>query len=64
MDGLGPLSRAQATLTILTADVTKSSAIESEFLNQEQLRLSIARRLGLDVVNTVSASRALMGLWR
>jgi Fic family protein len=32
MDGLGLPLRAQATLTTLTADVTKSSAIEGEFL--------------------------------
>jgi Fic family protein len=54
--------RAQATLTALTADVTKSSAIEGEFLNQEQVRSSIARKLGLDVAGMVSSSRDIDGI--
>ena len=62
MDGLGLPLRAQATLTTLTADVTKSSAIEGEFLNQEQVRSSIARKLGLDVAGTVSSSRDIDGI--
>ena len=61
MDGLGLPLRAQATLTTLTADVTKSSAIEGEFLNQEQVRSSIARKLGLDVGGMVSSSRDIDG---
>jgi Fic family protein len=62
MDGLGLPLRAQATLTTLTADVTKSSAIEGEFLNQEQVRSSIARKLGLDVAGMVSSSRNIDGV--
>ena len=62
MDGLGLPLRAQATLTALTADVTKSSAIEGEFLNQEQVRSSIARKLGLDVAGMVSSSRDIDGI--
>ena len=62
MDGLGLPLRAQATLTTLTADVTKSSAIEGEFLDQEQVRSSIARKLGLDVAGMVSSSRNIDGI--
>ena len=62
MDGLGLPLRVQATLTTLTADVTKSSAIEGEFLNQEQVRSSIARKLGLDVAGMVSSSRNIDGI--
>ena len=62
MDRLGLALRAQATLTTLTADVTKSSAIEGEFLNQEQVRSSIARKLGLDVAGMVSSSRDVDGI--
>jgi Fic family protein len=62
MDGLGLPLRAQATLTTLTADVTKSSAIEGELLNQDQVRSSIARRLGLDVAGLVSSSRNIDGV--
>jgi len=62
MDGLGLQLRVQATLTTLTADVTKSSAIEGEFLNQDQVRSSIARKLGLDVGGMVSSSRDIDGI--
>jgi Fic family protein len=62
MDGLGLPLRSQATLTTLTADVIKSSAIEGELLNQEQVRSSIARKLGLDVAGMVSSSRDIDGI--
>jgi Fic family protein len=56
MDGLGLSLRAHATLTTLTADIIKSSAIEGELLNYEQVRSSVARKLGLDVAGMVSSS--------
>lgn len=62
MDGLGLPLRAQATLTTLAADVTKSSAIEGEFLDQEQVRSSIARKLGLDAAGMVPSSRDIDGI--
>jgi Fic family protein len=62
MDGIGLPLRAQATLTTLTADVTKSSAIEGEILNHDQVRSSIARKLGLDVAGMVSSSRDIDGV--
>ena len=62
MDGLGLPLRAQANLTTLTADVTKSSAIEGEFLDQEQVRSSIARKLGLNVSGLVASSRDIDGI--
>src|SRR5688572_20659177 len=49
MEALGFQLRAEATLSTLTADVVKSSAIEGEALNPNEVRSSIARRLGLDV---------------
>ena len=39
----------QAELLVLTQDVTKSSEIEGENLDYEQVRSSIARRLGIDI---------------
>ena len=36
-------------LQTLTADVLKSSEIEGERLDPEQVRSSIARRLGMDI---------------
>lgn len=49
MEGLGFDLRTEASLDALTSDVVKSSAIEGEKLDPEEVRSSIARRLGLDV---------------
>lgn len=62
MEGLGFLLRAEANLTTLTADVIKSSAIEGKQLDAEQVRSSIARRLGLDVGGTAPSSRDVDGV--
>ena len=48
MDALGFELRGEAHLQTLTEDVVKSSEIESEKLQREQVRSSIARRLGID----------------
>lgn len=48
MESLGFDLRAEASLAVLTADVVKSSAIEGETLNPDEVRSSIARRLGLE----------------
>ena len=62
MEGLGFRLRAEATLTTLTSDVIKSSAIEGERLDAEEVRSSIARRLGLDFGATKAASRNVEGV--
>ncbi|MEI7731279.1 MAG: Fic family protein [Verrucomicrobiota bacterium] len=62
MEGLGFQLRAEASLTTLTDDVMKSSAIESVLLDVEQVRSSIARRLGLDFGGTVQSSRDVDGV--
>ncbi len=49
MEALGFQVRTEAELRTLTADVVKSSEIEGERLDAEQVRSSIARRLGMDV---------------
>lgn len=49
MEALGFNLRAEAVLATLTEDVVKSSEIEGEKLDKEQVRSSIARRLGLDI---------------
>jgi Fic family protein len=46
----------------LTLDVLKSSEIEGEILNPEQVRSSIARRLGMDVAGLVPADRNVEGV--
>ncbi len=62
MQGLGFALRAEASLTTLTADVIKSSAIEGEMLDAAQVRSSIARRLGLEVENKVQPNRDVEGV--
>jgi Fic family protein len=49
MEALGFNLRQAAVLQTLTADVLKTSEIEGERLDAEQVRSSIARRLGMDV---------------
>src|ERR1041385_9084287 len=49
MAALGFDFRQEAVLQTLTADVLKSSEIEGERLDAEQVRSSIARRLGMDI---------------
>src|ERR1700732_1439399 len=48
MESLGFILRAEAVLQTLTQDVLKSSEIEGELLNKDQVRSSIARRLGIE----------------
>jgi len=62
MEGLGFRLRAEATLTTLTSDVIKSSAIEGERLDAEEVRSSIARRLGMDFGATKAAGRNVEGV--
>lgn len=49
MEGLGSNLRQEAVLNTLTEDVLKSSDIEGEKLDAEQVRSSIAQRLGMDI---------------
>lgn len=62
MEALGFELRAEATLMTLTSDVVTSSAIEGENLNPEEVRSSIARRLGIDVGGYVPAGRDVEGV--
>ena len=47
---------------VLTSDVVKSSAIEGETLNPDEVRSSIARRLGLEVAGLPKAGRDVEGV--
>lgn len=62
MEGLGFALQKEAELSTLTLDVLKSSEIEGERLDPEQVRSSIARRLGLDIGGTVQADRDVEGV--
>lgn len=62
MEGLGFELRREASLNVLTADVVKSSAIEGESLDPDEVRSSIARKLGLDVAGLPEPSRDIDGV--
>lgn len=62
MESLGFELRSEAILATLTDDVIKSSEIEGEDLNREQVRSSIARRLGMDIAGTVHSDRNVEGV--
>ena len=59
---LGFELRQEAGLTALTDEVVKSSAIEGEHLSPDEVRSSIARRLGLDVAGLPRPSRDVEGM--
>jgi Fic family protein len=62
MSALGFPLQEEALLHTLTHDVLKSSEIEGEKLNPEQVRSSIARRLGMDVGALPQADRDVEGV--
>ena len=62
MEALGFEQRSEANLTALTSEVVRSSAIEGERLASDEVRSSIARRLGLDVAGLPTPSRAVEGV--
>ena len=62
MEGLGFTHRSEANLRTLTEDVVKSSEIEGEILDRDQVRSSIARRLGLDIGALAPADRDVEGV--
>lgn len=62
MGALGFELQNQANLEILTQDVLKSTEIEGEILSPEQVRSSIARRLGLDISGLVHSERNIDGV--
>jgi Fic family protein len=62
MEALGFDLREEAVLETLTADVVKSSDIEGEKLDPDQVRSSIARRLGMDIGAVAPADRNVEGI--
>ena len=62
MEALGFHLRQEAVLQTLTQDVLKSSEIEGERLNLEQVRSSVARRLGIDIGALRPADRNVEGV--
>jgi Fic family protein len=62
MESLGFDLRNEATLDTLTLDVVKSSEIEGEFLQPDQVRSSIARRLGMEIAGSMESDRHVDGM--
>jgi Fic family protein len=62
MEALGFGLRQEAELQTLTADVLKTTEIEGERLDAEQVRSSIARRLGIDIGALKPADRHVEGI--
>jgi len=62
MQALGFPLQEEAVLSTLTEDVLKSSEIEGEILDKDQVRSSIAKRLGMDVGALPPADRNVEGV--
>ncbi len=62
MEAMGFDLRTEANLTALTEEVVKSSAIEGETLNTQEVRSSISRRLGLETAGLPKPGRDVEGV--
>lgn len=62
METLGFELRSEAQLHTLTEDVVKTSEIEGEHLEADQVRSSIARQLGMDIAGLVPSDRNVDGI--
>jgi Fic family protein len=62
MQMLGFDLKQEAFLETLTLDVLKTSEIESVFLHPEQVRSSIARHLGMDILGLIPSDRDVEGI--
>ena len=62
INALGFSVKEDTMLSTLTLDVVKSSEIEGEILNYEQVRSSIARKLGIEYAGMVYPDRNVEGV--
>lgn len=62
MAQLGFQLRSEATLQMLTLEILKSGEIEGELLDKEQVRSSVARRLGMETGGLLPADRHIEGV--
>jgi Fic family protein len=62
MSSLGFEIKAEANLEVLTANIIKSSAIEGEQLDAQQIRSSLAKKLGLDTGGLPPSNRHIDGI--
>ena len=62
MESLGFDLQDEAALNTLTLEIVKSSEIEGEILDLEQVRSSIARRLGIELAGAIESERHIDGI--
>lgn len=62
MSAIGFSQKEETLLNTFTFDILKSSEIEGELLNYDQVRSSIARRLGIETAGLVSSARNIEGI--
>jgi Fic family protein len=62
MESLGSELKNKALLDTLTLDVLKPSEIKGEFLNPDQVRFSIAGRLGMEIAGLVESDQNIDGV--
>lgn len=62
MSTIGFSQKAETLLNVFTYDILKSSEIEGEILNYDQVRSSIARRLGIETAGLVPSAHNIEGI--
>lgn len=62
MESLGFNLQNEALLNTLTLEIVKSSEIEGEILEKDQVRSSIARKLGIDIAGAIASERYIDGI--
>lgn len=62
MQAMGFELRIEASLETITNDVMKSSAIEGEILNLEEVRSSVAHRLGIETAALIPVGKDVEGI--
>jgi Fic family protein len=62
MSTIGFSQKEETLLNTFTFDILKSSEIEGELLNFDQVRSSLARRLGINTAGLVSSARNIEGI--
>jgi Fic family protein len=62
MEALGFDLRNEAFLETLTLEILKTTEIEGEYLNPNQVRSSIARKLGIEIAGSIPSDRNVDGI--
>lgn len=62
MEGIGISLRTEASLETLAVEIINSNEIEGELLSQQQVRSSLARRLGMEINGLIPSDRHVDGV--